>query len=277
MIQTPRGNVDCSISGAGAAVLSLHGPLGGSDHGRLLARAAFGRLPYQCIAVSRPGYLDTPLALGATPEEQADLCAEVLDALAVAGAVVVATSAAGQCALQFALRHPARCRALVMISACGAPLRMKLPWRLGLLEWAARHPSFAARLNRRTLRDPERAARRVIRNTALRVRTLSNAEAGPMLREWQEGIFERLAERLPGTRNDVENARRPFAYPVESIAAPALIVHGTADRIVPFSWAKALAEAVPGAKLLPLEGAGHAALFTHLRQVRAGVAEYFRP
>jgi pimeloyl-ACP methyl ester carboxylesterase len=274
MIETARGNVDCLISGLGPAVLSLHGSLGGSDQGRLLARAALGRLPHQSIALSRPGYLDTPLSLGATPEEQADLCAGVLDALSIPSAAVVAFSGGGQCALQFALRHPGRCGALILISSCSAPLKMKRPWRSRVLEWVARHPSLTSRMARRTIRDPERAARRSIPNTLLRVRTLSDAEAGPLLREWQQSAFDRLAARLPGTRNDRENARRPFAYPVESIAAPLLVIHGTKDRAVPFAQAKALAGAVPGAQLLALEGAGHAALFTHLRQIRARVGAF---
>ncbi|CAG7628760.1 alpha/beta hydrolase family protein [Actinacidiphila bryophytorum] len=35
------------------------------------------------------------------------------------------------------------------------------------------------------------------------------------------------------------------------------MVHGTADPLFPFPHGQALAEAIPGAALLPLEGAGH--------------------
>ncbi|MDT0443193.1 alpha/beta fold hydrolase [Streptomyces johnsoniae] len=41
------------------------------------------------------------------------------------------------------------------------------------------------------------------------------------------------------------------------VAAPALVVHGTEDPLFPFGDAEALAAAIPGAALLPVEGAGH--------------------
>jgi pimeloyl-ACP methyl ester carboxylesterase len=41
------------------------------------------------------------------------------------------------------------------------------------------------------------------------------------------------------------------------IATPALLVHGTADRVVPASHARWLAEHIDGAELLEVEGASH--------------------
>jgi pimeloyl-ACP methyl ester carboxylesterase len=45
--------------------------------------------------------------------------------------------------------------------------------------------------------------------------------------------------------------------PFEKISTPTLIVHGTADKCVPFSEAEAVARRVPGAILFPVQGAGH--------------------
>ena len=42
-----------------------------------------------------------------------------------------------------------------------------------------------------------------------------------------------------------------------SIAAPTLVLHGTADPMFPLEHGEALAEQIPGAKLLTLEAAGH--------------------
>src|SRR3974390_102034 len=98
-VQTLAGGVECAVTGGGPLVLALHGAMGGYDQSLLLARCAFGSTPHHCIAVSRPGYLGTPLALGREPEQQADLCARVLDALAIPQAAVVAISGGGQCAL----------------------------------------------------------------------------------------------------------------------------------------------------------------------------------
>ena len=44
---------------------------------------------------------------------------------------------------------------------------------------------------------------------------------------------------------------------VGRISAPTLVIHGAEDRYVPPSNARALAEAIPNARLRILEGAGH--------------------
>ncbi len=41
------------------------------------------------------------------------------------------------------------------------------------------------------------------------------------------------------------------------IKVPTLVIHGTADRLVGFSGGRATARAIPGARLLPVEGMGH--------------------
>ena len=44
---------------------------------------------------------------------------------------------------------------------------------------------------------------------------------------------------------------------LSAITAPTLVIHGTADPMFPIEHGKALAREIPGARLLPLEGAGH--------------------
>jgi pimeloyl-ACP methyl ester carboxylesterase len=41
------------------------------------------------------------------------------------------------------------------------------------------------------------------------------------------------------------------------ITAPTLVIHGSADPMFPIEHAEALAEEIPDARLLRLEGAGH--------------------
>ena len=45
--------------------------------------------------------------------------------------------------------------------------------------------------------------------------------------------------------------------PISSIGVQTLAIHGTADPMFPLEHGRALAEEIPGARLLPLEGAGH--------------------
>ena len=47
------------------------------------------------------------------------------------------------------------------------------------------------------------------------------------------------------------------SQPLSSISAPTLVIHGTADPMFPLEHGEALAEEIPGARLLRLEDAGH--------------------
>jgi len=44
---------------------------------------------------------------------------------------------------------------------------------------------------------------------------------------------------------------------VNNLSIPALVIHGTEDPVLPYPHAKALADAIPRARLVTLEGAGH--------------------
>lgn len=276
LLTTPRGQVEYAISGEGPAILALHGAMGGYDQGLILARTTVGEPGYRYIAPSRPGYLQTALASGRTPEQQADLYAALLDALQIEKTAVIAISGGGQSALQFALRYAARTTALIMVSACSAPITARLPLRFYLMKFAAKVPALAAAMRKKLIANPEAAARRSIRDPELATRTLNDPDAGPLLKELLLSTTDRMAERLPGTLNDIEQSRLPFAYPVERIAVPTLVVHGTADRAAPFAPAKALAETVPGAEFLPIEGGEHVSIFTHRALIRARVCAFLR-
>jgi pimeloyl-ACP methyl ester carboxylesterase len=72
-------------------------------------------------------------------------------------------------------------------------------------------------------------------------------------------------------RRDVERADSPASLqnhdvlahddgphrPLSSIAEPTLVIHGTADPAFPVGHGQALAEEIPGATLLLLDGGGH--------------------
>jgi pimeloyl-ACP methyl ester carboxylesterase len=275
VVPTTRGPVECAVVGEGAPLLALHGAMGGWDQSLLLARALDAvALGHRCACVSRPGYLGTPLGSGRTPEEQADLYAALLDGLRVDRAVVAAVSGGGPSAIAFALRHPERCRALVLVSAASARMDVPLPLAWYVLKVAARVPPLARLMARQAGRDPDAAATRSIPDDALRARTLAHPEAGPLLRALQASTGDRMALRLPGTENDIATTRRELAFPLERVRVPALAIHGTADRVAPFAMSRALAERVPGAELLAIEGGEHVALFTHLDVIRARVRAF---
>ena len=44
---------------------------------------------------------------------------------------------------------------------------------------------------------------------------------------------------------------------IGSVAIPALVIHGSVDPVVPVGCGQSTAQAIPGAKLLIIEGMGH--------------------
>jgi pimeloyl-ACP methyl ester carboxylesterase len=114
LASTPCGQIEYAVRGRGPPVLVVHGAGGGFDQGMLLGRELAAR-GYRAIAVSRFGYLRTPLPLDASPEAQADAHACLMEALGIDRAGVIGVSAGAPSAMQFAIRHRQRCSALVLL------------------------------------------------------------------------------------------------------------------------------------------------------------------
>ncbi len=274
-LKTRHGPIEYVESGEGPAVLALHGAMGGYDQGQILART-IGEPGYRYVSISRPGYLGTPLAAGRTPEEQADLYAEILDELRIHKTAVMAISGGGPSAIHFALRHRDRCWSLVLISTCAGNVDTPIPFSFKLLKLLVRCPAFVAMIKKRTKKDLERALRRSVADPAIRARTVRDPQVRPLMEEVIVGVFDRITLRLPGTDNDIR-ITQATPYPLERIEVPVLIVHGTEDRLVPFKQhGMSLAARIPRAQLLAVEGGEHMAIFTHRDEVRARVTQFLR-
>jgi pimeloyl-ACP methyl ester carboxylesterase len=111
---TAAGPIEYGQSGAGIPLLSIHGAGGGHDQGLANAIDLVGE-GYHVIAPSRFGYLRTPIPAAPSPAAQADAHAALLSQLNVSEAIVVGVSAGARSAVEFALRHPQRLTALILI------------------------------------------------------------------------------------------------------------------------------------------------------------------
>jgi len=155
-----------------------------------------------------------------------------------------------------------------MISACTGRLDVPIPVQWQIMKLISLIPGVTNRPLKKIAQNPERAAARSISDVELRRQTVQDPEAGPLMLALQMSTMDRMLRRISGTENDIRQSRMEMDYPLEQIASPTLVVHGTKDSMVPFFQAQSLAARVPGARLLAIEGGEHVAIFTNLSQVR---------
>jgi len=247
MLETTRGIIEYQMEGTGRVVLIFHGSPGGYDQGLAMARF-LGLSNFAILTLSRPGYRRTPLNSGKTPESQADLFAATLDALNVSQVVVIAHSGGGPAALQFALRYPQRCRGLLLLSALSQNyteegVYRSLPLLRRLLKRLIDHLMIF---------DP----------LLYPLTFLSQCLPEEMhSRECIESLVMNPLSSL-GYVNDMAQFEELAVYPLQDIVLPTLIVHGTADVDIPFNQAQELADAIPCAQLVAVEGAHHLSTLT---------------
>ena len=149
IVQTRSGPVEVGISAGSRPLLMIHGTGGGFDQGLHFAQRLTDA-GWRVIAPSRFGYLRTPFPADASTDAQADALADLLDALGIHRLPVLGGSAGALPALALALRHPARCSALVpscrrLTCRGGRPRRHRRPGPNGRSPrcWAPTSPSGA--------------------------------------------------------------------------------------------------------------------------------------
>jgi pimeloyl-ACP methyl ester carboxylesterase len=76
--------------------------------------------------------------------------------------------------------------------------------------------------------------------------------------------------------NDVRQLAKMPIYPLKKISAPALVIHGDRDSIVPFTQGQWSASTIPNAKFLPIENGDHFIFITHKEKVEPVVIEFLK-
>lgn len=270
VIQTGFGPVAFAEGGEGAPVLVIHGAGGGHDQGALMARA-FLPEGTRWIAPSRFGYPGSGLAADPSTAAQADAFAGLLDGLGIDRVTVAAMSGGVPPALQFALRHPERTRALILLSlAPYAPLtaeEQELPIPIWLYDalFATDLPLWAV------MRFSPRALAPVFDARPELTAQMTATEATFL--DEMIAAFLPVTGRRAGLAN--EGAAIDPAQPIDpgAIRAPVLIVHANDDRLTPVATAQFTARGIPGAETRIFETGGHL-LLGHHDEVRQRIAAF---
>lgn len=269
IVTTELGDIEVAVVGQGVPLLSLHGTPGGYDQSLVGIRAIPGNAPENTmtIAVSRPGYRGTPLASGASFEEQADLFAALLDELGVERAVVFAASGGGHAGLQFAIRHPDRTLGLILYAP---EIRSEVPTALdseGALT-DTRAQVFTTEFSMWLLGK---------RFAPLLINDFDPDDSGQL-----DMVTATIESSIPwggrdqGRLNDLTQRMDPAIddWPLEEISAPTLILHGNADQNSPYEASVDAASRIPNAELVTFEGGDHYVIVSRRAEVEARIRRF---
>ena len=187
-----------------------------------------------------------PIQAPYTLDDMADDAAKLLEALDIEKAHICGSSMGGMIAQILAIRHPQRLLSLVSIySTTGNP---DLP-----------QPQPAAL---EALLTPQPVERRAyIDFNVVTMQTIAGAGFA-FDEQFIRNISARAYDRAfypPGVGRQMMAvmAQENRTSALGSVTVPTLVIHGTADPLVPAAHGKETAAAIPGAQLLLVEGMGH--------------------
>jgi pimeloyl-ACP methyl ester carboxylesterase len=244
VISTQWGAVEYAERGSGDPVLVVHG-IFHNGVGALLSVRDYSERRF--IAPSRFGYLGSNMPPDATPAQQADAFAVLLDALGINQIDVIGESAGATSALQLALRHPERVKHLAVLvgNLPGSPTAVVQPTLAKLFNrqfplWVLR--TFA----------PSMMARLV---AGLPKGFSMSREDARFVTEFIDSLFPVSPEGVDFdafvSNADVND------YNLEAINVPTLIIHTKDDQVASHDASQRAAERIPGARFISLESGGH--------------------
>jgi pimeloyl-ACP methyl ester carboxylesterase len=258
VVDTPCGPIEYAEAGSGLPLLVVHGAGGGFDQGLDFA-GSLPRRGFRVIAVSRFGYLRTPLPDDASPIAQADAHACLLDTLGIERTAIMGGSAGAPSAMQFAIRHPDRCSALVLlVPLAGKPSGASMP------------PVAPSTSRERTLMrivgsdfafwltaklSPELVIRTILATPPEVLHAASRGEKARIDRIVSHVLP--IRHRWRGISNDSRIAASLPPYPLDQVTAPTLVMSARDDLYGTYANAEYVASRIAGARFVGYASGGH--------------------
>lgn len=241
--------------GSGPAVVLVHGyPFDGAMWSGV-ARALAAR--FRVLKPDLPGRGETPAASAGTIEDSADFLAAVLAELP--GPVGLAGfSMGGYVALALARRRPAALGALALVDTRAAADDDAAK--------AKRDEAIATVRSAGVAAIAEGLLPRLLSPLSISNRDLLDRARRIMLRQKPETVEADLK-----AMRDRPDARASLS----EIAIPTLVLVGEQDALTPPADSRAMADAIPGARLVTVPGAGHLAPMERPGAVAAALSDFF--
>lgn len=274
--QTACGPIEYAVAGDGPPVLVVHGAGGGFDQGMDLSAPLVER-GFRIIAMSRFGYLRTPLPEDASPEAQADAHTCLLDSLGIERVAVIGASAGAPSSLQFALRHPGRITALLLLvpaayvprpggapavhTSSGAQFLLDTALQSDVLLWAV--STFAR----------ETAIRMILATPTTVVRNADDDEQA-RVQQMLEHLLP-ISQRRLGLLNEATVIPGIPRYELEQIHVPTLTISCADDLFGTYDIARYTAEHVSGAGFVGYPRGGHL-LVGHQHEVMDEIVRFLK-
>jgi pimeloyl-ACP methyl ester carboxylesterase len=270
-VHLPRRRISSLVMGSGPDVLLLHG-LGGTKASFFDTAAALSR-DYRVHALDFPGFGSSskPATAPYTARYFADTVVDYMDTLNIGAAHFVGNSMGGRVALEVGLSHPARVRALGLLCPAVAfvkrgfhPIVKLARPEFGLLPHHFRRSTvegqFWGLFADRDLIDPSVAEiavdefQRVYGSAGARYAFLSAARH----------IYL-----------DPPFGRNGFYPRLSGLEAPALFMWGSHDKLIPCGLGRHVAEWLPGAEQIVLDGCGHVPQIERPEQTNGLLRRFF--
>ena len=186
-----------------------------------------------------------------TFDDMADDAMHVLDDHGIDKAHIAGMSMGGMIAQLVALKHPSRVASLTVISS--SPVGTDTSHLPQTSDAYIKHSAEGAKVD---WSDRGQVVDFIV-SDARAIASIAHPfdEAG--IRAFIEQDYDRSGGYLSATNHFMLKGGDAWKGRLHEMAAPLLVIHGTADPIFPIEHGEALAEAVAGAKIIRVEGGGH--------------------
>jgi 3-oxoadipate enol-lactonase len=257
-LKRPDCRLYYEVAGSGPPLVFAHG-LGG-NHLSWWQQVAHFAASHTCVVFAHRGFTPSSAVAGETaPDAYADDLAALIDELGLKDVALIAQSMGGWTCLEYALREPARVRALVMACTAG-PINCSELDAGSFKDWLARSQRITAELEAKDI----------------------SVASGERMESEQPGLarlYRQIMQLTPADFRGAVRARLRELW-VQSptllarLPMPVLFINGDEDCVFPPFAGAALAALAPEGKAVRVPRAGHSVYFERAAEFNRIVEEF---